>query len=338
MNAPDQVIDLIFGRWRSQVLHAGTRLDVFECVGDAPKASDDITGELRLDAALGYRLLRALAALGLLAEDAERNFTITEAGALLGKDHPQSLRAMTLLEEGPEHYALWTHLADMVRDGEQNAFVREYGRMAFDHAAVDDDYNARFNDAMSSYSNVQTALVIEALGERGLPDSAHLCDIAGGQGHLMSHLLQSNPGYTGCVVDLPVVVENPENLWAGRIGVADRMDYIGGDMFAHVPAADMYFLKLILHDWNDDECVAILENVLRDSNDGARVFIVEHLITDHATPHFSKFFDIHMMCWGTGRERSSDEYAALLERAGWRHAETWYPDSRMMGLVEGAKD
>ena len=337
MSVQEDVLDLIFGRWRSQTLHAGTKLGVFECINKEPKLATEIAAELALDPALAYRLMRALGALGLLREDAARKFSITETGALLRADHPQSLRAMTLLEEGPEHYALWTHLTDMVRDGKQNAFVREYGHMAFDHAAADADYGARFNDAMSSYSNVQTALVLEALGMRGLPKSAHLCDIAGGHGHLLCHLLAENQGFTGSVIDLPNVIDDTGKLWADKLGVADRCTYVGGDMFESVLAADIYFMKLILHDWNDDECVQILENAYRASDDNARVIIVEHLITDPETPHFSKFFDIHMMCWGTGRERSSGEYAELLSRAGWQHIETWYPESRLMGLVEGAK-
>ena len=338
MAAQDHVMDLLFGRWRSQVLHAGTKLDVFEHVGTTPMAADAIARDLGLDPELGYRLLRALCAIGLLHEGAGRKFAITEAGALLRSDHPASMRAMTLLEEGPEHYAIWGHLPDMVRDGKQNAFVRQYGRMAFDHTAVDDDYAARFNDAMSSYSNIQSALVVEALQERGLPENAHLCDVAGGYGHLMSNLLGACPTCTGTVIDLPGVVENSELLLAAAFGVGDRCTYVGGDMFEAVPAADVYFLKLILHDWNDDECVQILETMRRAANSGARVFIVEHLIPAHDTPHFSKLFDIHMMCWGTGRERSSEEYAALLERAGWGHVTTWYPQSRLMGLVEGAAD
>ncbi len=337
MTQQEDVLGLIFGRWRSQILHAGTKLGVFECVSDDPKTSAEIAADLELDPALAYRLLRALAALGLLRENAGSRFLITEAGTLLRSDHPQSLRAMTLLEEGPEHYALWTHLTDMVRDGRQNAFLREYGHMAFDHAAVDADYGARFNEAMSSYSNVQTALVVEALSKRGLPASARLCDIAGGHGHLLCHLLAENPAFTGSVIDLPNVVDDAERLWADKLNVADRCEYIGGDMFQAIPPADFYFMKLILHDWNDDECVQILSNAHHASDDNARVFIVEHLITDPESPHFSKLFDIHMMCWGTGRERSSDEYTKLLSRAGWQYVETWYPESQLMGLVEGAK-
>jgi hypothetical protein len=337
MTAQEAVLDLIFGRWRSQTLHAGVKLGVFEVVGEMPKPATGIAAELGLDGALAYRLMRALGTLGLLQEDETRKFAITEAGALLRADHPESLRAMTLLEEGPEHYAIWTHLANMVRDGEQNAFVREYGHMAFDHTAGDPDYGARFNDAMSSYSNVQTALVLDALKARGMPISGHLCDIAGGHGHLLCHILAEKQALTGTVFDLPSVIDDEERLWAAKLGLTERCAFVGGDMFESIPSADIYFMKLILHDWNDDECIRILENIHRASDENARVIIVEHLITDPDTPHFSKLFDIHMMCWGTGRERSPDEYAELLARAGWRHIGTWYPESRLMGLVEGEK-
>ena len=97
MQAQEAVLDLIFGRWRSQILHAGVRLDVFETVGEEPVPADRILHALSLDPALGYRLLRALGAIGLLREDEDRRFSLTEAGTLLRRDNPQSLRAMTLL-------------------------------------------------------------------------------------------------------------------------------------------------------------------------------------------------------------------------------------------------
>ena len=103
---------------------------------------------MKADTALLYRLLRALASIGLLRETASRAFTVTAAGALLRADHPHSMKAMTRLEEGPQHYALWKHLPAMIRDGEPNAFKREFHRMAFDHAKVDADYDVRFKQAM----------------------------------------------------------------------------------------------------------------------------------------------------------------------------------------------
>lgn len=81
----------------------------------------------------------------------------------------------------------------------------------------------------------------------------------------------------------------------------------------------------------------ILKNQYQAAKPGGRVFLVEHVIPDPDTPHFSKLFDIHMMCWGTGRERTEEEYASLLQKAGWKYQTTWYPASRAMEVVEGAK-
>jgi hypothetical protein len=333
---PDRVIDLIFGRWRSQILYAGVELDVFEALRDGTKDAATVARELGLDAGLCYRLLRALGALELLREGDDRSFALTDEGRFLLSDHPQSLRGMTLLEEGPEHYALWKHLPDMVRDGVQNAFVREFGRSAFDHAVADSRYGRVFDEAMSSYSSSQTAAALDALERYDFTGVGHLCDVGGGRGHLLCGFLARYPHLRGTVLERPEVIADRANLWADALGVGDRCEYVPGDMFESVPPADAYLMKLILHDWNDDECVKILRAIRAAAPEGGRLFVLEHLITEPGTPHFAKLFDIHMMCWGTGRERSAAEYGALLERAGWEYRRTWHPSTGMLGIVEGA--
>lgn len=304
LDSQSKVLDLIFGRWRSQILYAGVSLGVFDALAGGPKSASAVAKELELDPDLCYRLLRALGSLDLLREQGERMFALTEAGQLLRHDHPQTLRGVTLLEEGPEHYALWTHLPDMIREGEQNAFVREFGRMAFEHTDHDPQYTDVFNQAMSSYSSSQTAWVMEALDGYDFSSIGHLCDIGGGHGHTLCSFLAKHPHMNGTVVDLPGVIEKQMNHWADRLNVGDRCTYRGGDMFAEVPPADAYMMKMILHDWNDEECVQILRNVAQAGRPGARMFIIEHVVPDPDTAHFAKLFDIHMMCWGTGRERT----------------------------------
>lgn len=332
-----KVLDLIFGRWRSQILYAGVKLGVFDTLQDETKDAATIAQELALNANLCYRLLRALGSLDLLREEDGRRFSITEAGRYLLSDHPQTLRGVTLLEEGPEHYALWKHLPNMIRDGVQNAFVREFGRMAFEHAIVDPSYARVFDEAMSSYSSSQTTWALQALQEYDFSNVSHLCDVAGGHGHLLCGFLAKYPHLRGTVLERPEVIADPARLWATRLGLSERCEYVPGNMFEEVPPADTYMMKLILHDWNDEECVQILRSIHRSAAENGRVFIIEHLITEPAVPHFAKLFDIHMMCWGTGRERTPAEYAALLKRSGWAFRQTWYPPSRMMGIVEGAR-
>ncbi len=266
-----------------------------------------------------------------------RRFALAEQGRLLLADHPQSLRAMCLLEEGPEHYALWKHLPAMVRDGKQNAFIREFGRMAFEHAVADESYARVFDDAMTSYSAMQTAWVLDALADSGLEKAGSICDVAGGHGHLVCGFLKMYPRLQGIVLERPEVIANESRLWATKLGLLGRCRYVAGNMFEEVPAADVYTMKLILHDWNDAECVKILRNIHRSAAEGGRVYIIEHLVTEPGVPHFSKLFDIHMMCWGTGRERTAEEYGKLLQEAGWSFRGTHYPREGVMGVVEGQK-
>ena len=211
-NAQAAVLDMIFGRWRSQMLYAGVKLGIFEALARGPRAAGAVAHELGLDAALAYRLMRGLASLELLSEDESRAFALTETGEILRKDHPQTLRGVTLLEEGPEHYALWGHLPAMVREGRQNAFVREFGRMAFEHAAQDPQYGAVFNDAMTSYSSAQTAWTLEALDGYDFSSIGLVCDIGGGQGHLLAGVVAKHPHLAGTVLELPSVIEERSHL------------------------------------------------------------------------------------------------------------------------------
>jgi O-methyltransferase domain/Dimerisation domain len=337
MSDYEKTLDIIFGRWRSQILYAGVKLGIFDCVTSVPKNATYIANELKLDCALTYRLLRALASLGLLRQELNHDFSITTQGELLRKDHPQTLRGISLLEESPEHYAIWKHLPDMIIDGKQDAFIREYGQKIFEYADRNPQYAKVFNQAMNSYSRIQTAFVSEALDGYDFSNIHHICDVGGGQGHLLCNLLQKYPHLKGSILELGSVTRNKDLLWASKMGLDERCTYVIGDMFNEVPPADAYIMKMILHDWSDDECVKILSNIHRSSPNERKVFIVEHLIPVPEIPHFSKFFDIHMMCVASGRERTIEEYTILLERSGWKHANTFHPRSGLMGVIEGKK-
>jgi predicted transcriptional regulator len=332
----EKTVDIIFGRWRSQILYTGVKLGIFDCVTSNPKDASDIAKELDLDNSLTYRLLRALASIGLLEQGQGSKFSITPQGELLRKDHPQTLRGIALLEEGPEHYAIWKHLPEMIKEGKQNAFVREYSHTIFEHARRNHEYGEVFNHAMSSYSASQTAWVLEALAGYDFSKIGHLCDIGGGHGHLVSNLLLKYPHMKGTVLELKSVTENKQLLLPPKLGVGDRCVYVDGDMFSEVPSADAYIMKMILHDWDDNECVKILSNIHRSSRQDVKVFIAEHLVTDPETPHFSKLFDIHMMCAASGRERTVEEFSALLERAGWKLVQI-HPSSGLISVIEGSK-
>ena len=338
MSDYDKVVDVIFGRWKSQILYAGVKLGVFDVVNSTPRSAAEIAKELSVDSALSYRLLRALASIGLLREDYNRSFSITSMGELLRSDNPQTLRGVALLEEGPEHYAIWKHLTTMIRDGKQDGFVREFDQRIFDYAAKHPSYAEVFNQAMNSYSANQTRWVLEALDGYDFSGIQHLCDVGGGHGHLICGLLLRHPSLRGTVLEMEKVIQDKTLLLASKVGIAaDRCNYVGGDMFQEVPSADAYFMKMILHDWDDKECLKILSNIQIAAPTEARLFIVEHVIPGPETPHFSKLFDIHMLCALTGKERTEEEYVALLKQAGFKHVRTYFPPSRIIGVIEAIK-
>ncbi len=336
MNEKEYVMDIAFGRWRSQVLYSGVTLNVFDhCELSNYLSANEVANMINVDSTLLYRLMRALASLNFLSESDDKKFKLTKNGLVLRADSPGSLRNMVLLEEGPVHYALWKHLPSMIRDGQQNAFVREFDSHAFDYTRSNADYGEVFKQAMTSFSFVQSALVLEALKSYDFSPFGSICDIAGGHGHLLCSLLEAHPHLEGRVLDLPEVVADSDSLWATRLNLQNRCEYIGGDMFDDVPRADLYTLKMILHDWNDDECVKILTNIRQRVRKNGRVFIAEHIIPGTSQAHFAKVYDIHMMCWGSGCERTEEQYVDLLTRSGWTLDKSYYPSGRLMGVVVG---
>jgi hypothetical protein len=299
--ATDKALDLIYGRWRSQILYAGAELGIFDHVAsEIAKSSEAVAAELGVDPTLLYRLMRALASLGLLVEDESRGFSTSEVGDLFRSDHPQSLRHGILITEGPEHYAIWKHLADMIRDGKQDAFIREFGVPAFEYARTNSRYRRAFDLGMSAISTAHARLVLDALRDFDFSSIQTICDVGGGHGRLICALLEAHPHLTGLVLDLPEVFNDRSKLWATKLGLEDRCTYVVGDMFKEVPPADAYCLQRILHDWSDPGCVRILSNIRRAASDKGRVFIIEHIVPGPSEPHFAKLFDIHMMCWGAG--------------------------------------
>jgi O-methyltransferase domain/Dimerisation domain len=225
-DAGARVIDLIFGRWRSQILYAGVRLGVFDALARGPRSAVSMADGLGVDASMLYRLMRALGSLQLLHEDTTRTFSLTPLGELLCRDHPHSLRGMALLEEGPEHYAAWKHLPALIQQGQQDGFTREFGQPVFAYAVQHPGYGAVFNEAMS----MDNMLVLEALEHYDFSGVSRLCDVGGGHGSTLCQLLVKYPHLQGAVLDLPSVLANTALLWADKLGVGDRCTYVPGDM------------------------------------------------------------------------------------------------------------
>lgn len=331
-------LELLTGRWRSQILHAGVKLGLLDALSDGDKTAERVAGELSLDRTNTYRLMRALASVGAIEEIEVGTFRLASLGEWFCTERTGSLRGVCLWEEGELLTKVWTLLPDIVRDGGPDAFRRKFDQPIFEFLSPGKEETALFVEAMTSYSKSETAMVLDALAEIDLGDVREIVDLGGGQGHLLCHLLQVHPHLQGTIVELAATLARSDDRWAPQLGVEDRCRYIEGDIFSEVPAANAYLTKHILHDWNDDECRQILETAQRASRKGGRFFIVEYVVPGPDQPDFAKLFDIHMMVVLTGRERTEAEYIELLETAGWTHAKTWNQPAGSLAVIEGRKN
>lgn len=329
----DELLELITGHWAGQIAHAGVKLGVFEALADAPRSADAVAETLELDPGNTYRLLRALGTLDFLQEHPDGSFEITEKGALMSSEHPQSFRSAVLLEHGYE-FPAWTHLPKLVRTGQADGFKEEYGHSGYEFTEIDPEYAAVFNQAMTSNSDMEAAAVLDVLDKSdALTGVSHLCDVGGGRGYLLSHLLQEHANLTGEVLDLPSVVKEAGAV-PEKMGVADRITFTGGDMFESVAQADGYIMKHNLHAWSDEECIQILQNIQAAAPKGAPVLSAEYVVTNSSTD-FTKLYDIKIMVATGGRQRSLDEYNALFSQAGMKLAAHHQADDQLISVVEG---
>jgi hypothetical protein len=162
-----------------------------------------------------------------------------------------------------------------------------------------------------------------------------LAEIGGGNGSVLSAVLQTYPSMRGILFDLPgVVAWARANLEAA--GLAGRCRTAGGSFFEAVPGgADAYLLRHIIHDWDDARSIQILQNLGRVLG-GGKLLVVESVIPPGNEPSFGKLLDLTMLVIPGGRERTQDEYRELCRAGGFRLTRT-VPTRAGVSVIEGAK-
>lgn len=323
--------------WRGQILRAGAELGVFGLLDADPMAASDVARDLESDRDRTYRLLRAMAHFGVLEEDDGRRFALTPLGELFQADHPHSVRSDLLFNRSPEWLRSMLHLPAVVSEGAPPGFVREFGVGFFEYATSNPGFARVYNELMEFASRDHPGVFLDALGGEGFPRGSVVCDVGGGRGQFLCHLLEAIPTVEGVVFDRPSVVAETDQRWAPTLGVADRCEYVGGDMFEEVPRADCYVLKWILHNWTDDDCHRILSTIHDAGPADSRLFVLESIVPGPSTPHHAKRLDVTMMAQVGGRERTKAEYAELLERSGWALEETRGPLEGPVQVMEAVK-
>jgi len=284
-------------------------------VAKSPTDAQTLARERGADANALYRVLRALASVGVFTEDANGKFSNTPMSELLRSDVPGSLRALSLMYGDDDVWAAWGLMLHSVRTGDAG-MNQVVGMHAFDHYARHPEKAKVFDQAMVSSSSLVNRALTEAYD---FSRFGRIVDVAGGYGSTLCAVLNAAPNLRGVLFDMPHVIEGAKARVAAQ-GFANRCEFAAGNMFESVPAgADAYFMKHILHDWDDAACGKILAAIRKAIPPDGRLLVSEKIILPGPSGYYGKITDLVMLVHNQGgRERTEAEYRELFARAGFK--------------------
>lgn len=305
---------MVNGYQVSQAMHVLVRLGIPDRLATGPRSATDLAVEAGAHEPALYRLLRAVAAVGVLEELPDHHFALTELGQALRSDLPGSVAGWAAFIGRPYYWNVWARLYDGVMTG-KHAFRLEHGKGVWEFRQDHPDEVAIFNRAMNSMTGSISPAVVDGYD---FSTTATVVDVGGGGGLLLTEILKANPGARGILFDLPATVDDAQTFIAGS-GAGDRCELVAGDFFKAVPpGADVYLLKSILHDWYDKEAAAILKTIRAGARPDSVLLVIEQVIAGPNEGAPAKFADLNMMVAAGGRERTREEWEELFVSAGWR--------------------
>lgn len=324
-----QMIQMASAFWISRAVYAAARLGLADLLEDGAKSAQELAGPTGTHAPSLHRLLRALGSLGLFTEGEDHRFALTPLGATLKSGAPGAARSTVIALAGQWMWGAWNEFMYSLQTG-KTAFEKVWGMPVFDYLARHPDEARYFGEAMIGVHGSEPPAVASAYDFAGLRT---LVDVGGGTGNLLTTILLAHPDLRGVLYDLPhVVPEALANFTAA--GVADRCKAVAGSFMESVPAGgDAYLLSHVIHDWDEERCLQILHNCRQAMEPKGRLLIIESVLPSGDEPHPGKILDLVMLTVPGGVERSGEEYAALLAKAGFRLTRI-VPTSSAVSVVE----
>lgn len=333
LSPPELMRNLAIGYWASRLVYVAAKLRLADLLKGGSRTVEDLASAADVQPVPLYRLLRALASLGIFAETKGRRFKLTPLAATLQTGIPNSMHAWAMMVNEPWMWDSWKELLPGMKTGEM-PFLKAHGMPIFQYLEHHPEDLEVFGESMSSLSQVENPAI--AAGYK-FPNGRTVVDVGGGHGSLLATILKANPSLKGVLFDQSAVIaraENDKHITAK--GIAQRCRLESGDFFQGVPkGGDAYIMKYILHDWNDEECVRILANCRAAMNEKGKVLVVDNLVSVGNDPSWGKLLDIQMLIIG-GRERTKQEFATLFASAGLKLTRI-VPTKCPLSIVEGVR-
>jgi predicted O-methyltransferase YrrM len=331
--SPQPLLDLITGKWRSQAVCAAAELGIADILKDGPRSTLEIARAIDASEDAVYRLLRALASVGLFSSLPGRSFALTSLGRYLQSDVSGSLRGFARLAGHDVTWRPWGQLAYCIKSGNPGV-DHVFGVGIFDYMKDHPDVAAVLNDGMTAVTLAQAAAVVDAYK---FSDIDTLIDVGGGHGLLLAMIAKAYPAMRGTLFELPHAVEGARRLLQDE-GLAGRCTVVAGDFFDVIPSgSDAYIMKHVIHDWNDERALRILRNCHRVMRPGGKLLVVDRVIAPGDAADPNKFVDLEMLVLTHGgRERTQREFQAMYDQAGFDLVRV-VPTRGPISVIEGTR-
>ncbi len=327
------LLDYLCGMMKTQAIHHATRLRLAELVQEGPKSISELAEVTRTYAPALSRLLRALTSIGIFAEVEPDIYAQTPLSALLQPGIPGSMYDVALLHGDQWQWHVWEGFAYTLQTGEQT-FSQLFGSDMWQYFTQHSPESARiFNNAMTGFSEQVNVPIANANYDFSSLDT--IVDVGGGQGTFLRTLLKTHSTIRkGILFDRPPVIAQAE---AERTtsDLNGRYELQAGNFFEGVPTgADAYFMKQIIKDWTDAQCVQLLHNCRTAMKPGGKVLVAEVVLLPGRETSIQKFIDLQLMILSPGQERTEGQYRALFEAAGFTLARI-IPTASPYSILEG---
>jgi hypothetical protein len=325
-----RMTEMMTGYRVTQIVSLAAAYSLAERMSDRPVSAEEIAAAEGLSVDATFRFLRACASIDLVTfDEASKRFAGTPLLGTLHKDNPASLRSRVQVQTFDPFWLAWGRLAESIRTGEgqvTHATGRDLWAFLGDHPKE----LALFAETMKGFYPAFERDAMELVDTQSVGMAV---DVGGAGGSFVHALMLKNPLLHGAVFDLPFAVSRSAGR-AGELGLHERFSTVAGDFFRDaLPAADMYLLRFILHDWNDEACITILRNCRRSINAGGRLLVSEHVVGTSSDAVAGPLLDLFMLVTLGGKERSEDEFAALFAASGFR-LKSVQPTSTPFSLIE----
>ena len=321
-----QLMRFIVGRWISKPIYAAARFGIADILADGPKTIEELAEETQTHACSLYRVMRALASVGIFSESNDGTFSLTPMAEGLKTG---ALRSEAIMFNAEYSDRAWLRFLDSIKTGEA-AFPIAHGKPLTEWLVDHSDEARTFNEANAFKAATSHRAIVDSYDFSGIET---LTDIGGGTGSLMIEILKANPNMEGIAADLPAVIEQATKTISDR-GLQDRCKTVTCNFFERVPQwSDAYLLSHVLHDWPDDKCIDILSNCRKAMKPESRLLIVEMIVPLGDAPSVAKLLDLEMMVMTGGKERTEEEYKTLLEESGLKHIRT-IPTQESISVLE----